>query len=89
VKRARVRVTGLVQGVYFRAETRDRARSLGIAGWVSNAPDGAVQAVFEGQDDRVDAMVAWCGRGPAGARVDSVSVEWEQPAGERRFRIVA
>jgi acylphosphatase len=88
MKRARVRVTGLVQGVYFRAEAQERARSLGVSGWVRNARDGAVEAVFEGEDERVDAIVAWCERGPAGARVDRVEVGWEQPAGERGFRVV-
>jgi acylphosphatase len=89
MKRARVRITGFVQGVYFRAETRDRARSLGVGGWARNAADGAVEAVFEGEDDRVETLVDWCRRGPAGARVDCVEVEWEEPVGERRFRVVA
>jgi acylphosphatase len=88
VKRARVRATGLVQGVYFRAETQARARSLGVAGWVRNAPDGAVEAVFEGEDERVDSMVAWCRRGPAGARVEDVSVRWEEPLGDDGFHVV-
>jgi acylphosphatase len=88
VKRARVRITGLVQGVYFRVETERRARSLGLAGWVRNAADGAVEAVFEGDGDRVESLLAWCGRGPAGARVDEVSVVWEGPRGEREFRVV-
>ena len=88
MKRARVRVTGLVQGVYFRAEMRDRARSLRVAGWTRNAPDGAVEAVFEGEDERVDSLVEWCRRGPVGARVESIAVEWADPTGEGRFRIV-
>jgi len=88
VRRVRVRVTGLVQGVYFRAEARDRARSLGIAGWVRNAADGAVEATFEGEDEHVDALLAWCRRGPPGARVDRVEVEREEPAAEKGFRVV-
>ncbi len=87
MKRARVRIRGFVHGVYFRAETRDRAGSLGVAGWVRNVPDGTVEAVFEGEADRVDALVAWCRRGPEGARVDDVAVEWEEPSGERGFRV--
>jgi acylphosphatase len=87
VTRAHVRVTGLVQGVYFRAETADRARSLGLGGWVRNAADGTVEAVFEGTEDRVASLVAWCRRGPAGARVDDVAVTWEAPEGEAGFRI--
>jgi acylphosphatase len=82
-----VRVSGLVQGVYFRAETRERARTLGIAGWVRNTADG-VEAVFEGEDEHVDALVDWCRRGPRGARVDRLEVEWEEPASEQGFRIV-
>jgi acylphosphatase len=88
VKRVRVIVAGRVQGVFFRVETADRARSLGLAGSVRNRPDGAVEAVFEGNEDRVDALVRWCARGPAGARVDIVNVEPEEPLGERGFSIV-
>ena len=87
--RARVRVRGLVQGVYFRAETRDRARSLEVRGWVRNAPDGGVEAVFEGEEAQVARMVEWCRRGPAGARVEALSVEWDEPVGETRFEIRA
>jgi acylphosphatase len=86
--RARVRVRGRVQGVFFRAETRDRARSLGLGGWVQNLPDGSVEAVFEGERERVKSMVGWCGRGPAGAAVEGVDVNWEQPEGEARFSVV-
>ena len=88
MKRAQVVVRGQVQGVFFRAETRDRARSLGLGGWVRNAPDGSVQAVFEGEDERVESMVAWCRRGPSGAQVDDVEVAWSEPEGEREFAIV-
>ena len=87
MKRARVRISGLVQGVYFRSETKARADSLGVAGWVRNAADGTVEAVFEGEGKRVEQMVAWCRRGPAGARVDGVAVEWEEPAGESCFYV--
>jgi acylphosphatase len=88
VTRARVRVRGRVQGVFFRVEARDRARSLGLAGWVRNCSDGSVEAVFEGESERVRSMVDWCGRGPAGANVAAVDVEWEEPAGEASFRVV-
>jgi acylphosphatase len=88
VIRARVRVRGRVQGVFFRVETRDRARSLGLAGWVRNCPDGAVEAVFEGEEERVRSMVDWCRRGPSGASVDGVDVEWEQPEHEAEFTVV-
>lgn len=83
--RARVVVRGQVQGVFFRAETRDRARSLDLAGWIRNNPDGTVEAVFEGDRDRIDSMLAWCRRGPALAQVDGVDVEWERPRNDHGF----
>jgi acylphosphatase len=76
-----------VQGVFFRAETQSRARSLGLAGWVRNAPDGSVEAVFEGPSDRVSSMIEWCGRGPRHADVADVAVDWEEPQAEDDFRI--
>lgn len=85
--RARVRVRGRVQGVFFRVETRDRARSLGLVGWVRNCSDGSVEAVFQGEPERVQSMVDWCGRGPSGASVDSVDVNWEEPTDEAAFRV--
>jgi acylphosphatase len=87
VKRAQVVVHGAVQGVFFRAETRDRARSLGVGGWVRNAADGSVEAVFEGEAERVESMVSWCRRGPRGARVDDVDITWTEPLGEDGFSI--
>jgi acylphosphatase len=76
-----------VQGVSFRVLTRDRARSRGLAGWVRNRPDGAVEAVFEGAEEDVRSLVDWCRRGPPGAAVESVEVEWEPPAGEQHFAV--
>jgi acylphosphatase len=83
VRRAHV----LVRGSVFRAETRDRARSLGLGGWVRNTPDGAVEAVFEGDDQRVESIVDWCRRGPRGAQVEDVDVNWAAPEGEKDFAI--
>jgi acylphosphatase len=85
--RAEVRITGFVQGVFFRAEARNRARSLGLAGWVRNAPDGSVEAVFEGDSERVESMVEWCRRGPRGAQVDDVEVDWGALQGEPEFSV--
>jgi acylphosphatase len=76
-----------VQGVFFRVETRDRASSLGLSGWVRNCPDGTVEAVFEGDPERVQSMVDWCARGPSGARVDEVDVASEESEGEAGFRV--
>lgn len=81
-KRAHVHVYGRVQGVYFRQETVQRALERGVNGWVRNNRDGSVEAVFEGDGPMVDELVDWCDRGPAMARVESVVVEWEKPAGE-------
>jgi acylphosphatase len=83
--RAHVVVKGRVQGVFFRSDTRDRARSLGVGGWVANKPDGTVEAVFEGPREQVEALLRWCRRGPAGAYVEDVQVIWEEPRGERGF----
>jgi acylphosphatase len=80
--RAHVVVAGSVQGVGFRYATRGRANSLRLAGWVRNRPDGRVEAVFEGDPERVESMVAWCRRGPSGADVQDVDVTWEDPTGE-------
>jgi acylphosphatase len=86
-KRVRVRIRGRVQGVFFRAEAQERAESLGIAGWIRNAEDGSVEAAFEGDEERVRSLVDWCRRGPAGAKVDDVEVEPEEPSGETGFRV--
>ena len=86
-KRAHVFVSGDVQGVFFRAECRRRAEELGVGGFVRNLPDGRVEAAFEGPDQAVDDAVAWCREGPPWARVESVEVGDETPAGERDFRI--
>lgn len=83
--RAHVVVSGRVQGVYYRASTGTEARARGLTGWVRNAENGDVEAVFEGPRDAVDEMIAWCRIGPPHARVDSVDVTWEAPAGERGF----
>jgi acylphosphatase len=85
--RAHVLVRGSVQGVGFRVSAAHRARSLGVAGWVRNRPDGAVEAVFEGPAEKVESMVDWCRRGPAGAWVEELEAEHEAPTGETAFRV--
>ena len=77
--RRRVVVHGYVQGVFFRDTTRREAERRGVAGWVTNRPDGAVEAVFEGEPDAVDEMVRFCERGPRGADVERVETS-EEPA---------
>jgi acylphosphatase len=85
--RRRVVVRGNVQGVFFRDSCRHKARSRGVAGWVTNRPDGAVEAVFEGDPGAVQAMVDWCGQGPRGAEVESVDESTEEPEGLSGFDI--
>jgi acylphosphatase len=86
--RARIVVTGVVQGVAFRAHAVDEARRLGLRGWVRNRADGAVEAEAEGERAAVEALVAWCRRGPPAAQVDSVDVQWIEPTGDRSpFRV--
>jgi acylphosphatase len=85
--RAHVLVAGNVQGVFFRYETRQLARSHRLGGWVRNLPDGRVEAVFEGPEATVEAMVDWCRRGPRGARVTEVEVISEEPEGLAAFEV--
>lgn len=73
-KALRVRVEGRVQGVNFRMATVHAAERLGVFGWVMNTPDGAVEALLEGDADKVDAMVRWCREGPPPAAVTNVEV---------------
>jgi acylphosphatase len=82
-----VTVTGLVQGVFFRAEAQQEASRLGVAGWVRNEPDGSVAARFEGEVDAVEAMVAWCREGSRRARVEHVDVRDAEPTGARGFDV--
>ena len=77
----------MVQGVFFRDTCRREAEAAGIAGWVRNAPDGRVEAVFEGNEAAVDRLVDWCRQGPPRARVSGIEVRVEEPAGERGFTV--
>ena len=69
-----IRVTGKVQGVFYRATAQEQAEALGLSGWVRNCPDGSVEALACGTDDQVEAVVAWCRRGPQKAQVQEVQV---------------
>jgi len=86
--RVSVLISGMVQGVFFRASARDEARRLGLTGWVKNRYDGKVETVAEGPRDRLEALVTWLRKGPPSARVRDVSVEWSAPTGEfKEFRV--
>ena len=75
--RAHVHISGRVQGVFFRYETQALAEELGVKGWVRNTSGGRVEAVFEGEREKVEQMLDFCRRGPPGARVTDVEVKWE------------
>lgn len=85
--RAHVFVTGKVQGVYYRATTRDTAREHDVDGWVKNLDDGRVEAVFEGPEERVKSIVEWCHEGSPAAEVEDVEAEYGEPQGEDGFEI--
>jgi acylphosphatase len=87
VIRRRVVVTGRVQGVFFRDSVRRRATAHGVAGWVANRYDGAVEAVLEGDEDGVRAVIAFCRQGPSRADVDRVEVTDEEPEGLDGFDV--
>jgi len=85
--RAHVYVSGRVQGVYYRATTRDTAQEAGVCGWVRNLDDGRVEAVFEGPESAVEEMVAWCETGSRAASVDAVDATYEEPEGLDGFEV--
>jgi len=75
-------ISGRVQGVFFRVETQLAAERCGVLGWVRNRPDGTVEAVFEGEQQAVDAILAWCKEGPNLSVVGNVEVTWQDYTGE-------
>jgi len=83
----RATVHGRVQGVFFRHSALERARSLGVAGWVRNTERGTVELHAEGAPDAVDALVRWAHRGPAGADVQRVDVDEVEPEGLGGFEV--
>ena len=85
--RKRVVVRGRVQGVFFRDAAQRRASSRGVAGWVTNRSDGAVEAVFEGDPDAVDSLVEFMRKGPRSAEVSDVEVSDEDPEGLSSFDV--
>jgi acylphosphatase len=87
VIRRRVEVSGRVQGVFFRDSVQRLADSHGVAGWVTNRGDGAVEAVFEGSEEDVEALVEFCRSGPERAVVSDVEVTEEEPEGLDGFRV--
>ncbi len=80
--RAHVTISGHVQGVFYRAATQRQANTWGVKGWVRNLPDGRVEALFEGDQAAVQAMVSWCHSGPPNAYVTGVEVSYEPYSGQ-------
>ena len=82
--RVRLFISGVVQGVSYRASTQEQARPRGIVGWVKNLEDGRVEALAQGSKDRVTELIDWCRKGPPAAKVDKVDVSWEDVGDEFR-----
>ena len=80
--RARVLVTGKVQGVFYRQTARDKALKFGLTGWVRNLPNGNVEIVLEGSEEKIKEMVEWCKIGPFNAVVNDVKIEIKEHKGE-------
>ena len=87
-KRIHLSITGLVQGVCYRAYARDEALRLGLTGWVCNRADGSVELTAEGPEENLTQLIAWCEQGPPSARVLAVKQQWSEATGEfQRFSI--
>jgi acylphosphatase len=81
-RRAHVWIAGRVQGVFFRAYTRDAAQMIGVTGWVRNLPDGRVEAVFEGESHKVEKMIEWCREGSPLSRIEKLEIIEEVYTGD-------
>lgn len=84
MKRVHLFVSGRVQGVFFRAHTRDLAQKLGLTGFARNLPDGRVEVVAEGPEEKLQELINFCHHGPPLAHVTGVEIHWEEPTGEFR-----
>ena len=82
--RAHIFISGRVQGVFFRENTRKEAQKIGVFGWVKNLKDGRVEAVFEGGRQDVEKMVKWAQKGPILAKIEDFKLMWEDYRGENK-----
>lgn len=82
MKAYHLKIIGIVQGVWFRASTKERADQYGVSGWVRNAGDGSVEAYVQGADEAVELLLQWCRQGPPGSRVERVEAEKSEPEPE-------
>ena len=88
-KKIHVVISGRVQGVWLRASTKDQALQLGIKGWVKNTSDGKVEAVFEGEENKLNEMLSWCKSGPQHAHVTNIKIKFIEPLEEfKEFNII-
>lgn len=79
----KLKITGRVQGVWFRASVSEQAQMIGgLCGWVKNMPDGSVEALVEGKKEDIENLIKWCWEGPPLARVDNIEVNWIEPTGK-------
>ena len=86
--RAELRISGRVQGVWFRQSTKQTAETFAVNGWVRNCPDGSVEAVLEGEKSSVQQVIDWCRQGPQQAQVDDLQLAWQPASGEfSRFEV--
>ena len=86
--RVRIFVSGLVQGVFFRSETKNKVEELGLFGWVGNLADSRVEILAEGEKDRLKKLVVWAKKGPDSAKIDGLEIDWQEYQGEfKNFEI--
>jgi len=88
MKQAHVFISGNVQGVGYRQFVKSNARKLGITGWVRNAEDGGVEAVFQGEESMIEVLVSACKKGPFLAEVEQIGFEWEEASSLQTFEIL-
>lgn len=82
MKRVHLLISGLVQGVFFRHGTKEKAQSLNLTGWVRNTQEGGVEVVAQGAKENLEELIKWCRQGPPSARVEKVEVEWGEATRE-------
>lgn len=87
MSQAKLKVTGRVQGVFYRVSTQDVARGIGLVGYVKNDPDGGVTVVANGPQDKIEKLIDWCQEGPSGSSVSEVKVDWMEEEEFSQFDI--
>ena len=78
-------ISGKVQGVFYRASCQETAQRLGLTGWVRNLPDGSVEVLAQGEKEKIEKLIEWCRKGPDGAKVSGVEMEWQSILGQAPF----